>query len=214
MSMTFNSLVKQIQSYLNRTDQDTLDQIPNFIRQAEEKICRQCKTIGFEVYVTGNFEPGISVLPKPGRWRRHISFNFGTSEDPILVKSVRNPILLRSYEYLRTFWPDPFLTDKPQFYSDYGFSSMLIAPTPDEAYPFEYSYLELPQPLSPSNQTNWLTEYASGALLYGSLLETASFLKDDERIPVWEKYYLSEIQAIQQTDTLNMQDRSADREND
>lgn len=210
MVMTYNSLVAQVTSYLNRTDTATLDQIPNFIYQAEQRICRESKNVGLEVYVTGTFITNNSVIAKPARWRRNITFNYGTG----VLNNTRNTILLRSYEFCRAYWPDPTLSAPPKFYADYGYYNLLIVPTPDQAYPFELGYLQLPDPISPNNQTNWITNYAPDVFLYATLLEAMPFLKDDERIPVWKEYYDRGLSSLNQQDDQRIYDRSGNRSAD
>lgn len=210
MSMTFNSLSAQILSYMIRSDADTIAQVPNFISQAEQRICRESKNIGLEQYVTGAFTVNNPVLAKPARWRRSITFNFGTG----VGNNTRNPILLRTYEFLRSYWPNGTQTSPPKFYSDYGYNHLLVAPTPDQAYPFEYAYLELPEPITVNNQTNWLTDFAPDVLLYASLLEAVPFLQNDERIPVWQQMYKQGIASLNNQDDLRVTDRQSDRSSD
>jgi len=163
MVMTYNSLVEQITNYLNRTDTSTINEIPKFIYQAEQKICRETKNIGLEQYVVSNFIPGTSVYPKPGRWRRNITLNYGTGGGQ---NNFRNQIYLRKYEYIRSYWPDSTILGPPLYYSDYAYTNFLVAPTPDQAYPFELAYLELPALLTAAQQTNWITNYAPDLLFY------------------------------------------------
>jgi hypothetical protein len=211
MAMTYNSLVLQIQAELDRTDADFVAQIPNFILNAHQRICRDSKNIGFEQYVTGSFIVGVPVIAKPGRWRRNITFNYGTG-DP--VAPTVNPIVLRSYEYLRSYWPQPTQTAAPLYYADYGYFNFLVAPTPNDTYPFELAYLELPEPLSILTQTNWLTNYAPDILLYACLLEGVIYLKVDERIQVFTTEYQSRITALNSQDDVRVVDRSSVRESD
>ena len=44
--MTYTSLVNDIQTYLERTDQQTLDKIPQFIMLAEQIIASEIKFLG------------------------------------------------------------------------------------------------------------------------------------------------------------------------
>jgi hypothetical protein len=120
----------------------------------------------------------------------------------------------RAYEYLRQYWPNPTPTDTPRFYADYDYSHWLISPTPDAAYPFEVLYYELPPLLDDSNQTNWFTEYAPNVLLYASLLEATPFLKNDDRIPVWEGFYNRSIAALNGEDIRQISDRGIIRRED
>ena len=211
--MTYNTLVLQLENYLNRYDAILIAQIPNFIYQAEQRICRESKNIGLERYVTKAFVAGNSVIPKPGGWRRTITFNYGTG----LNFNNRNQLYLRTYEYVRSYWPNSSqfnIASPPVYYCDYSYTHLLIAPTPALAYPFELAYLELPTPLTINNQTNWLTNYAPDLLLYACLLEAIPFLKNDERIPVWEKLYDRALSSLENQDQLRYMDRTSERSSD
>jgi hypothetical protein len=208
--MNYNTLIEDIRSELNRSDESTINNIPKFIFNAHHKICRECKNIGFEQYVTSAFIPGVAVIPKPGRWRRTITFNFGTGDD----SNTRKPILLQTYEYLTKYWPNRLTQGEPKFYADYGFYNFLVAPTPDSNYPFEIAFLEIPQPLTEQNQTNWLTNFAPDVLFYGSLLQSAPFLKDDDRINTWRAFYDQGVAQLIDQDKKRYSDRTTERESD
>jgi hypothetical protein len=116
---------------------------------------------------------------------------------------------LRKYEYIREYWPNATLTDVPKFYCDYDYEHWLIGPTPADDYTFEVLYYERVQPLDSSNQSNWFTQYAPQALLYGSLLQAMPFLKNDERIPMWRAEYDIAMSSLKTEDTLRIADRQA-----
>lgn len=117
----------------------------------------------------------------------------------------------RSYEYCRNSFPDDSARGRPGFYADYNVDHWLIAGTPDLPYPYEVKYHRLPPMLDESNQTNVWTEYAPEALLYGTLLEATPFLKNDERISVWQGMYDKAVAEIRGEDVQKMIDRSAAR---
>lgn len=200
--MTYDSLVENIQSYLERNDASTLDKIPLFIMLAEQVIASRIKFLGNLTVNTSNMVIGSAVIAKPARWHKTVSMN-------VTVAGVRQPVLLRKYEYLREYWPDAALQDVPEFYADYDYTNWLVAPTPDSAYAFEVLYYERVQPLDSSNQTNWFTVYAPQALLYGSLLQAMPFLKNDERIPLWEAQYNAIMDTLMAEDKLRIADRQA-----
>ena len=208
--MTYNSLVQEIEDYLNRYDTLTIANIPNFISQAQQIIARECKNIGFEQVAVGAFTANNAVQAKPGRWRTTLAINFGSGAN----NNVRNPIEQRSYDYLRLYWQDDSQTAPPEFYADYGYSNWLFAPTPDQAYPYEVTYLELPVPLTVNQQTNWLTIYAPEVLLYGSLLQSMSFLKNDERVPLWQSYYQMGLTALKAENHSRLVDRQSNIQQD
>ena len=200
--MTYSSLVENIQSYLERTDQATIDKIPTFIMLAEQVMAADLKFLGNLTVATSNMVQGENIIDKPARWRKTVSMN-------VTVNGVRQPVFLRKYEYLREYWPDPSQQDVPFFYCDYDYTHWMIAPTPDDDYAYEVLYYERVQPLDATNQSNWFTEYAPQALLYGSLLQAMPFLKNDERIPMWQAQYEQIMNVLKTEDVARIGDRQA-----
>jgi hypothetical protein len=200
--MTYNSLVADIQSYLERTDTATVDKIPTFIMLAEQVIAAEIKFLGNLTVVQSNMVSGNSTIAKPARWHKTVSMN-------VTVNGERQPVLLRKYEYLREYLPDNTQTDVPKFYCDYDYENWLVAPTPASNYAFEVLYYERVQPLDSTNQTNWFTVYAPQALLYGSLLQAMPFLKNDERIPMWQQQYTAIMNTLKTEDKQRIGDRQA-----
>jgi hypothetical protein len=211
-TMTFTTLQQDVRRYLERgtsyaSDPVVYEQLPRLINLAERRIARELKVQGFINIVTGTLQSGVAVYDKPDRWRDTVSINIGTGVD----NNTRKVLFTRAYEYLLSYWPDRTATDLPLFYADYDYSHWLIAPTPDADYPFEVLYYELPPLLDDAVQTNWLTEYAPQLLLYGTLLEATPFLKNDERIPVWQNMYDRAAAMLNGEDLIKMLDRASVR---
>ena len=200
--MTYDSLVSDISSYLERTDAATLAKIPTFIMLAEQVIASQIKFLGNLTPMQSTMTADQPIIDKPARWHKTVSMN-------VTVGGVKQPVLLRKYEYLREYWPNPTETDVPLYYADYDYTHWLVAPTPAQNYTFEVLYYERVQPLDSSNQTNWFTVYAPQALLYGSLLQAMPFLKNDERMPMWQANYDQIMQTLKQEDVQRIGDRQA-----
>lgn len=210
VSMTFDSLQEDLRKYLERgtsVDPSVFDQLPSLINLAERELANRMKILGFVSVVTDTLGVGQSVVPKPDRWRDTISINFGVG-----TEQVRTPLFSRSYEYCRRYWPDEDLTDQPKFYADYDYFNWLIVPSADEAYPFEVNYWELPALLDATNQTNWTTDFAPNALLHGALLQATPFLKNDERIPVWQQIYEKDVAILEGQDIKRIVDRQVTRD--
>lgn len=200
VAMTYDSLVADVQSYLERTDQATVDKIPTFIMLAEQIIASEIKFIGNLTVATFSLTPNDPVIQKPARWRKTVSMT-------ITVNGNKQPVLLRKYEYLRSYWPNATDTGMPLYYADYDYYHWLIAPTPDIAYPAEVLYYERIQPLDSNNQTNWFTQYAPQALLYGTLLQAMPFLKNDSRVQLWQAMYTQYMAALKAEDLQRIGDR-------
>jgi hypothetical protein len=204
-TMTYDSLLVDIRRYLERgftqaSDQIVFDQLPRLVTLAERRIARELKIEGFIRAITTPLSIGVSTYLKPDRWRDTISMTVDGT-----------PIQTRSYEYLRNYWPNEAQTASPQFYADYDYANWLIAPTPNAASTLEILYYEQPALLGPNLQSNWLTDYAPELVLYASLLEATPFLKNDERVQLWQSLYDRCAQAFNGQDLGRILDRAAQR---
>lgn len=186
-AMTYTSLIDDVSKYIERTDAATVDMIPTFIMLAEYRCAREVKTLLTVNYITASFQAGQAVYAKPQRWLEGVSWNIGIGATAETTN--RTPLFLRTYDYIRSYWPNVSTRDVPKFYADYSQTHWIVAPTPDADYPYEVGYYQRPQMLSAENQTNWFTIYAPDLLLYATLLETPAYLRTDERVQVWQMYY-------------------------
>ena len=89
--MTYDSLVADISSYLERTDTATLEKIPTFIMLAEQVIASQIKFLGNLTVNTSTMTISQPVIDKPARWHKTVSMN-------VTVNGIKPPVLLRKYE--------------------------------------------------------------------------------------------------------------------
>ena len=179
--LTYDSLTETVLQYLERSDTATREQIPTFITMCEFEIAQQIKTLGQLQVAESIMEGGNPVIPKPARWRKTVSFN-------VVVDGARQPVLLRKYEYIKNYSPSTATEGQPLYYSDYDYEHWFVGPTPDQDYFFEVLYYERISPLSSENQTNWLTQNAPNAMLFGTLLQAMPFLKNDQRQIFQQKY--------------------------
>lgn len=202
VTMTYTSLVADVTLYLERSDAQTIDQIPSFINLAESIISDELKILGQQQTVSTTLVQGDPTLQKPTRWRKTTSMN-------ITVAGERFPLLLRKYEYMRNYWPNSTQEDVPKFYGDYDFDHWFIAPTPSDDYAIEILYYEKIQPLDATNQTNWFTINAPQAMLYGTLLQAMPFLKNDSRVQLWQALYDRAVQTLKLENDTRTIDRSA-----
>jgi len=209
--LTYNSLQQAVQYYLERSDAPVLEEIPLFIMLGERRVARDLKILGLKVFVTANLIPEVQILQKPARWLNTSTFNIAIATNADPAQNTRVQIPLRSYEFCRIYWPDPNTYAQPKYIADYDFFNYLIVPTPDQSYPYELAYYELPSLIDSAGQTNWLTANAPDILLYATLLETASYLKDDERVPIWTAYYDKAKAALTTEDMARIYDAYSKR---
>lgn len=199
--MTYDSLTEIVLQYLERKDPAVVNALPTFITLAEFEIAEQVKTLGQLQVVESAMTANNPVLQKPARWRKTVSMN-------VLVNGKKQPVLLRKYEYLKNYWPDATQTDTPLYYADTDWDHWYVAPTPDIDYTFEVLYYERISPLSSSNQTNWITQNAPNAMLFGTLLQAMPFLKNDQR-QIFQQKYTESLQALKTEDVSRVGDRQS-----
>ncbi len=214
-TLTYATLKEDAARYLERgstaaTDPRFFEQLPRLINLAEKRIARELKVQGFINPVTTTLIVSQSVYAKPDRWRETVSMNIGTGAS----NTTRSPVLPRSYEYCRAFAPDESVTGTPVFYADYNNSNWLLVPTPDDTYPMEILYYQLPPLLDDAVQSNWLTEEAPQLLLYGTLLEASVFIKNSEKAAEFQALYDRAAQALNGEDLGKILDRATSRKGD
>jgi hypothetical protein len=200
--MTYDSLMSIVLQYLERNDAATIAAIPTFITLAEFEIAQEIKTLGQLTVATSTVTPSNPILAKPARWRKTVSMTLTNASGQT------QPILLRKLEYLMNYWPTATNTGTPLYYADTDYEHWYLAPTPDQAYTFEVLFYERIAPLSSTNQTNWLTQYAPNAMLYGTLLQAMPFLKNDARA-IFQQKYTEAITALKTEDVARVGDRQA-----
>ena len=204
-TMTYDSLLVDLRRYLERgftveSDAIVYEQLPRLVTLAERRIARELKIERFIQPVTTPLQPGVAVYMKPDRWR-----------DTISMTADNVAIFARSYEYIRSYWPDEAQTSTPLYYADYDYQHWILAPTPATAQTLEILYYQQPALLGDDLQTNWLTQYAPDLLLYAALMEATPFLKNDERIQTWQGMYDRAAAAINNEDLRRIVDRAANR---
>lgn len=215
--LNYTTLVQNIRDYLERggsmaTDQTVTEQIPWFINNAERKIAQILKLQGqIEVLVDPVGLPaGVAVITKPDRWRQTVAMQYGSGSG----NNSYTPLFPRSYEFIRAYWPDDSIVDAaqpPLFYSDYDLTHWLVGPTPAVTFPLESTVYCQPPLLDEVTQTNFWTDYTPNLLLYSSLLESAPFLKADDRIATWTNLRDFELSTLVPQDLQKILDRAAER---
>jgi hypothetical protein len=73
---------------------------------------------------------------------------------------------------------------KPLYFSVVG-GQFEMCPTPDSEYSLEMSYFAKIDALTDDTDANWLLTDYPDLYLYTSLMHSAPYLKDDERLAVW-----------------------------
>jgi len=194
--MTYDSLVLNIQQFMERNDPEFVAQIPNLIALAEASIAAELKTYLQLIVVETSLAENQVVLNKPARWRKTIS-----------MKINGKPVMLRSQDYVAQYLSESD-NNVPLYYAEYDFNNWNFAPSPDQEYPVEIIYYAEIQPLDNTNQQNLWTAIAPQAMLYGALVQAQGYLKALDKLPMWKGYYTEAITALKKEDNSRRVDRN------
>lgn len=209
--LTYPTLYTNLLKWMNRTDNDHnfVDLIPMFTEWARQRVKSDLRILGFDNYVNGQFIATDPTIIKPSNWRTSLSFTYGGGE----TGNERTPILKRTYDFCRAYWPDDSQTGAPKFYADYQYNGFLIVPTPDQNYNFELAYLSIPLPLDDVTEENWMTEYIPRTFFYAVAVE-ACIYADSNRQIVAEAEYQKSLRALISEDEAQKTDRQDDYKKD
>ena len=95
------------------------------------------------------------------------------------------------------YWPDRTVTGTPKYYADWDQDTHYIAPTPSSNIAVELAYLRMPDKLSSSNTSTWISQNAPNVLLYGCILEGLGYLKGPtDMIQLYDKKYNQSVQDL------------------
>ncbi len=189
MALTdYSSLKTSVASYLARSD--LTDQIPDFIRLAEERLARDLRTRKMLVVARADTTASDSTVGLPTDFLEMRDMHLRTT--PVQSLTYRSP---------NAFYAGSRTTDsgKPIDYTILA-SEIQFAPIPDTAYSVQMLYYAKPQYLSDVNITNAFLANYPDALLYAALGEAEPYLMNDARLQTWAALYDRSVTAINTAD--------------
>jgi hypothetical protein len=149
------------------------EQVDTFIRQAEQRIYNSVQFPSIRKNVTGTTTPGNKYLATP--------VDFLASYSIAVIDPVTTDyefLLNKDVNFIRAAYPKATDSGTPAYYALFDENTFILGPTPDAAYTMELHYYYYPASIVDAG-TSWLGDNFDSVLIYGSLLEAASFMKSD-----------------------------------
>jgi hypothetical protein len=174
----YTDLTSAIAGWLARDD--LTSRIPDFVTLAEAKFNRVLLHPRMENRTTLTVDTNLSDpefldLPSDFQTMRSVRLS-GVTGKPRLGFMTQTQ--MDDYRY-----SIDNVSAQPVYFSIAG-DQIELAPTPNEDYDVQIIYRRNIPSLE-TNTTNWLMTLAPDLYLYGSLLEAAPYMQNDERLPVW-----------------------------
>ena len=178
---TYAELKSSIADFLNRDDLTSI--IPTFISLAEAQIARDLRHWKQEKRVTTSVDERYENLPNDWLELKMIALATGkmmqtVSSSEMAERRAQSSIAAEP-RFVRV------TADQLEFY-----------PVPDGSYTLSLQYYARTAALTDADPTNWVLVYAPDVYLYGALVHSAPYLKDDPRIQVWAALYQNAVEAL------------------
>jgi len=178
--MNYAELTSVIKGYAENDFPETVgsftsaEQIATFVQLAEQRIYNMVQMPAFRKNVTGTMTTGNKYLQMPTDWLATFSLAVINSSNEY------HYLLNKDVNFIRESYPD---TDsafyaEPQYYAVFDNSAFILGPTPDANYSAELHYFYYPESIVTAG-TSWLGDNFDTVLVYGALLEAATFMKTD-----------------------------------
>jgi hypothetical protein len=213
--MNYATLFETIQAYAENTFPSTSvndtsssastftgkEQIDTFIRQAEQRIYNVVQLPDLRKNVTGTLTTNNKYLSVPLDWLSTFSLAV------IAADGSQTFLLNKDVNFIRESFPDPTATGVPTHYAIFDDTSFILGPTPDNTYSVELHYFYYPESIVDAG-TSYLGDDFDSVLLYGSLMEAATFMKAEaDVIGEYQKRYDEALGLIKMLgDAKNRQD--------
>ena len=180
--MNYSTLVQAIKDYTENTETTFVNQIDEFISQAELRILFDIDLPYFRKNSTGTTTASNSYLGKPS------DFLASHSLAVISTGNVYSYLLPKDVSFMREANPDTDTKGQPEYYAHFDDTTM------------ELHYKYKPTGISSSNTTTWLGDNIPQVLLYGCLIEAYTFMKGEQDI--MQMYLMRYQEALIQAKTL------------
>jgi hypothetical protein len=192
MSWTYTTLKTAIQDYVDSSETTFTTNLPVFIKEAEERILKNTQLAVFRKNVTGTGTSGNTYLATPSDFLTPLSLAVLDGD------SAYDFLLLKHVTFVREYIPTAATTGAPKYYAIFDDNTFILAPAPSADFTFELHYLYRPTSItSSSDGTSWIGTNAPDALLYGSLVEAATFLKLNlEELQMFEARFVAAVNGV------------------
>lgn len=183
MIVDYSTLKTAVADWLNRTDLTAV--IPTMVMLAERRFRRQLRIKDQIQRATKPVAQEYTSLPSDWLAAQQLTV---ISENPPRALDYRTPDSAHR---------DSQIPGPPVRVSIVGHTLRLIPP-PASVVELELLYYKDIPALSDAEPTNWLIELHPDLYLFGTLRMSAPYLRDDERLPLWEAEYqmvLGELKA-------------------
>lgn len=192
MSFTYAQLKQAIQDYTQNSETTFVNNLPLFIRIAEERILKTVQLSLFRKNATTTATASNQYITCPSDFLAPMSLSYTLSGE-------KNFLEFKDVTFIQMFNPNPSTTGALRYYAQFDVDNFILSPTPSSGYTMELHYLYRPASITAGSEsgTTWLSENAELTMLYGSLVEAYIFMKGEaDLMSLYDKRFTESITAL------------------
>lgn len=183
---TYAELSQQLQEWLEDDDAEFVGSIETVIQLGQMRLWRDLDLSIFSSEETANTAVGNPVVTKPITDTELVAWSaiyYPIAGGKNVYLELRSTDFVRDHQVAGTNAP-------PRYYAEQSQDQIILSPLPDQIYVMNFRGTTRLEPLDPiTNTTNWLSLHQSDLLFKACLAEAESFLKADDRAPIWFEQY-------------------------
>ena len=193
MSFTYDQLKQAIQDYTENSETTFVNNLPVFIRAAEERILKNIQLDLFRRNQVATMTASNQYLNCPSDFLAPFSLSYTDNSGNKNFAEFKDVSLVQLYN------PNATATGAPQYYAQFDVANFILAPTPDSNYVVELHYLYRPTSITvgAGSGTTWISTNGELCLLYGALVEAYIFMKGEPDIMgLYDKRFQESIMGL------------------
>lgn len=187
--MNYAQLSTAIQDYAESFEQVFVDNIPNFVQLAEERIYNSVQLPAIRRNVTGMLTAGDKYLSLPTDYLA--TFSLAVTDN----NGEQQFLLDKDVNFIRQSYPSANDVGIPRYFGQFAPYTFIIGPTPDQNYVVELHQYYYPESIVTAG-TSWVGDNFETALLYGALREAVIFQKGEQDMVAYYDQKYQESMAL------------------
>jgi hypothetical protein len=203
--MNYAQLSAAIQAYSESDEQLFVDNIPVFVKAAEQRIYSSVQLSYLRKNVTGSVTTSNPYLSAPNDFLSVYSIAV------IKPNGDYEYLLNKDVNFIRQAYPSASDVGTPKYYAIFGPTttaaeipaitnelSFILGPKPDANYPVELHYFFYPESIVTAG-TTWLGDNFDTALFYGAMREACIFQRQEPDVVAnYEQKYMEGMALLKQ----------------
>jgi hypothetical protein len=201
--MNYSELLDNVRNYTEVTSDVLSNTVINvFLTNIENQIDRLIDTDAQRRYATTTFEANNAFLDVSGP---EGGFRFARALQIVADDGTRTWLQQRDATFMDEYSVERSTTDtnftgQPKYWGNWDATTLIVAPTPNVAYTVEMWYDETPERLGngagTTSTTTFISNNAPEVLLYGTLSEAFSYLKNTQDMQLYTQKFQTALQAF------------------